>query len=290
MHQVRATGLAAVDLATQLLQRARLADPDAGLWEAADVQWWWRTPRRSDDLEQLFWTDDDGPVAAVLLTEFRSSWQCDALVVPGSIDPAAVWEGALETAAGLAGETVDVPVRDDDVRFAELLRAAGFVAGEPSSISWLDANERPSVAELPDGFVLVDRDDARGTLHPMRERNGEGVEARLRQCSLYDPALDLAVETTNGEVAGRSLYWFDPVTRVGMLEPMRVEEDYRRRGLARAMIAAGLDRLAKRGARRLKVGYGTAAAGALYHGSGFRTTHTSTWYTARGYDAGAVGR
>jgi predicted N-acetyltransferase YhbS len=122
--------------------------------------------------------------------------------------------------------------------------------------------------------------DARGTPHPMRERNGDGVEARLRQCSLYDPALDLAVETTNGEVAGRSLYWFDPVTRVGMLEPMRVEEDYRRRGLARAMIAAGLDRLAQRGARRLKVGYGTAAAGALYHGSGFRTTHTSTWYVA----------
>jgi hypothetical protein len=51
-------------LATQLLQRARCADPRAGLWEAADVQWWWRTPRRSDDVEKLFWIDDEGPVAA----------------------------------------------------------------------------------------------------------------------------------------------------------------------------------------------------------------------------------
>ncbi|HEX3805748.1 MAG TPA: GNAT family N-acetyltransferase [Gaiellaceae bacterium] len=280
MRHVTAKGLAAVDLATKLLQRARLADLEAGLWEAADVQWWWRTPRRSDDVEQRFWVDDDGPVGAVLLTEFRSSWQCDALLVPGAIEPVTVWECALETAATLAADAVDVPVRDDEVAFVGLLQRDGFVAGERSSVAWMDAAARPSVAEPPEGFVLVDRSDARGTPHPMRGRNGESVEARLRGCSLYDPALDLAVETTDGEVAGQSLYWFDPVTCVGVLEPMRVEESYQRRGLARTMIAAGLDRLAQRGARRLKVGYGTAAAGALYHGSGFRTTDTSTWYSA----------
>lgn len=59
------------------------------------------------------------------------------------------------------------------------------------------------------------------------------------------------------------------------MEPMRVEDAYHRRGLARAMLTAGLDRLAKRGARRLKVGYATAAARALYVGAGFRLTATS---------------
>lgn len=29
-------------LATALLQQTRLASPDGGVWEAADVQWWWR--------------------------------------------------------------------------------------------------------------------------------------------------------------------------------------------------------------------------------------------------------
>ncbi len=91
----------------------------------------------------------------------------------------------------------------------------------------------------------------------MRRRSGEGVEARLRQCSLYDPALDLAVEAADGEGAGYALFWFDPVTEVGLVEPMRVEDAYQRRGLARAMLTAGLDRLGKRGARRLKVGYGS---------------------------------
>ena len=85
----------------------------------------------------------------------------------------------------------------------------------------------------------------------MRRRNGDGVEARLRQCSLYDPALDLAGSAADGQVAGYALFWFDPVTKVGMVEPMRVEDEYQRRGLARAMLAAGLDRLAARGALRL---------------------------------------
>ena len=39
---------------TALLQRVRGADPTKGLYEAADLQWWWRTPRSTDNLPQLF--------------------------------------------------------------------------------------------------------------------------------------------------------------------------------------------------------------------------------------------
>jgi ribosomal protein S18 acetylase RimI-like enzyme len=112
----------------------------------------------------------------------------------------------------------------------------------------------------------------------MRQRSGEEVETRLRQCSLYDPGLDVAVETADGQAAGYALFWFDPVTEVGLVEPMRVEDAYQRRGLARAMLTAGLDRLANRGARRLKVGYATDIARALYVSAGFRVTTTSTTY------------
>ena len=143
----------------------------------------------------------------------------------------------------------------------------------------MDAEERPDVTPLPEGFVLVDRALETTRPHPMRHRNGEEVEARLRQCSLYDPALDLAAETADGQVGGYALFWFDPVTQVGMVEPMRVEDEYQRRGLARAMLTAGLDRLALRGARRLKVSYATAAARSLYVGAGFRVTSTSTSYS-----------
>ncbi len=98
--------------------------------------------------------------------------------------------------------------------------------------------------------------------------------------ALYDPALDLAIETVDGEAAGYALFWFDPVTLVGMLEPMRVEDRYQRRGLARALLSVGLDRLARRGARRgatrLKVGYSSEIAGKLYAGAGFEPTTRAT--------------
>jgi predicted N-acetyltransferase YhbS len=278
--EIRATGLESVALATNLLQRARLANGEGGLWEAADVQWWWRKPRRSDEIEQLFWIDDNGPFAGVLLTDFGRTWQCDAIVVPGvsAISLPVVWARAAEAIDALRPERVEVFAREDDAAFAELLQDTGFIAVGQSAIAWMNAADRPHVANLAEGFVLVDRAHTTIKPHPMRRRSGEGVEARLRQCSLYDPALDLAVETADRQVAGSSLFWFDPVTEVGLVEPMRVEDEYQRRGLARAMLTTGIDRLARLGARRIKAGYSTETARALYERAGFRRTTTTATY------------
>ena len=284
IHELRASGLEYLALATALLQRARLADAEAGLWEAADLQWWWRTPRRSDAIDQLFWLDDHGPVAAVVLTDWGRAWQCDPLVVPGlsAVPLATVWARAFEAIDAFRPAVVEVFTRDDDSELLTLLGNAGFVAGERSGIAWMTADDRPQVAGLPEGFVLVDRARKAPGGHPMRRRSGEAVEERLRQCSLYDPELDLAIDAPDDEIAGYALFWFDPVTEVGLVEPMRVEDAYQRRGLGRAILTEGLERLARRGARRLKVGYATDAARALYVGAGFRVAATITSYSSTG--------
>jgi len=280
VEEVRATGLDAVTLATALLRRARLADPLAGLWEAADVQWWWRKPQPSDGVEQLFWLDADGPVAGVLLTgSADDSWQCDPIVVPGVSSPApdVVWSRALEHATEHAATGFDVPVSDDGV-FAAAARRSGLTPGYRDSTGWMDAADRPAVSAPADGFILVDRTQRLEVPHHMRYRSGDMVSQRLKQCSLYDPGLDLVVETTDGRVAGYSLYWFDPTTKVGLVEPVRVEDEFQRRGLASAMLTAGIDRLVARGAARVKISYGSEAADRTYQGVGFRPTSTATWY------------
>ena len=277
-----ASGLEYLGLATKLLQRARVADRDAGVWEAADLQWWWRTRRRSDWIDQVFWVDADGPVAGVVLTDWGRAWGCDPLLVPGAFPLSTVWGRAVERIDDLALDAVEAVVREDDVELAALAAGAGFVAGEDrAGITWMDAANRPEPAAVPDGFVLVDRARVTGNPHPMRRRSGESVELRLRQCSLYDPALDLAVEAPDGAIAGYALFWFDPVTRVGLVEPMRVEDAYQRRGLARALLTAGLARLAERGARRLKVGFDSEAGRALYVRAGFGVNATTRSYTWR---------
>jgi len=192
--------------------------------------------------------------------------------VPSIVDQAAVWAETMEAAAAHSGGALEVLVHDDDAPSATLAIQSGFTrSDELSGTSWMHADDRPPVEHV-DGFSIVDRAARADRPHPMIARNGELVDQRLRQCSLYDPTLDLAVEDSDGNVAGYALFWFDHTTLVGLLEPMRVEEDYQRRGLARMLLSHGLDRLAGKGARRLKVGFETDAARALYLGAGFVQT------------------
>jgi GNAT superfamily N-acetyltransferase len=282
MREQRATGLQYVALATELLQRARLMHPTAGLWEAADLQWWWRTPRPSDHVEQSFWIDGDGPVAALVLTDWGRTWGCDPIFVPHVADTMlpVVWSRAIKLIDSLKLDHVEVSARDDDSALLQLLGESGFAPTEGhAGTTWMVPEQRPMPQSLPEGFRLLDRTQAGERPHHMASRNGAMVEARLRECSLYDPELDLSVEAANGDAAAYALFWFDPVTSVGLVEPMRTEDRYQRLGLARALLAAGLNRLAMRGAHRVKVGYANAAARNLYTSAGFQVASTSRAYT-----------
>lgn len=269
------SGRARLDAATAVLQRARLADATGGLWDAADVQWWWRRRRPTDDLSLPVWIDESGPCGAVVLTDWDSRWQIDALAAPDTVHVQAVWSAAMDEVDRLKPPALEVLAREDDDDLLALLKAARFEAtDERSAITWMDARDRPPVAAPPDGFRVVDRASRPDRPHPMRVRNGEEVEARLQQGSLYDPELDLAVDSPEDDPVGYALFWFDATTSIGMLEPMRVEDEYQRLGLGRALLTAGLDRLAARGARRLKVGYDGEAGRGLYEGAGFRLSAT----------------
>jgi predicted N-acetyltransferase YhbS len=233
------------------------------------VQWWWRRPRATDELALPVWFDEVGPVAAAGLTAWGDTWQADVFAVPSIVDEEDVWAATLEATAGHQALKLLVT---EDAPLAGLAIHSGFaMTDELSGTAWMVADQRPPVAQV-DGFAIVDRVTRADRPHPMIARNGELVESRLRQCSLYDPTLDLAVEDADGRVAGYALFWFDHTTLVGLLEPMRVEDEYQRRGLARMLLTNGLDRLARKGARRLKVGFESDAARNLYLGAGFVQT------------------
>ena len=271
VRRVLLGGLERLRATTQVLQRARLADRLGGTWEAADVQWWWRRPRATDQLSLPVWFDELGSAAAVGLSAWPDAWQADVFAVPSIVDVEVVWAATLEATAGHRAEALQVLVHEDDALVGLAMQSGFAMTDESSGTAWMDADQRPPVAQV-DGFRIVDRVARADRPHPMIARNGELVEPRLRQCSLYDPALDLAVEDADGGIAGYALFWFDPTTLVGLLEPMRVEDRYQRRGLARMLLTNGLDRLARKGARRLKVGFESDAARNLYLGAGFVQT------------------
>ena len=281
-----AAGLEYVHLVTELLHRIRLADESAGVWEAADLQWWWRKPRVSDEIGQTFWLDRAGPLAAVILTDWDRTWGCDPIVSPDAPDGllGRVWSRALHRIESLSLDLVEVMVDDADAEMLALLGAAGFTAsGQHGASTSMRGAVRPSVPVPPDGFRLLDRATASNRPHHMTARNGAAVAERLAECTLYRPDLDLYVEGPDGDAASYGLFWFDPVTKVGLVEPMRTEDAHQRRGLARCVLAAGLERLAALGSRRLKVSYEAAnpASRSLYLSAGFRPLSFDSIYSRR---------
>src|SRR5258706_14539858 len=63
----------------------------------------------------------------------------------------------------------------------------------------------------------------------------------------YDPQLDLMVMAPDGTPAAGCICWVDPVNRVGLFERVGTRPQFRRQGLATALMLGGLQRLGDRG-------------------------------------------
>jgi len=277
MREEHRVGLHCLEAATTLLRRVRGAHPTKGLYEAADLQWWWRNPRSTDDLGQLFWFDRLGrPEAAVIATEWSHGVSLVPIVMPDSTPDWVqhVIERGLAHAGQSGFEAVELEVdRADDVT-REVLSGHGFTVKEAGVVeTWLAADARPEISPLHKDYRLSHRLDTMGRPHHMinPSRNHPDVEERLRQTSLYRPDLDLVVYDSSDGVAAYGLFWYDPETATGLVEPMRTEDDHQRRGLARHVLTTGIDLLADAGAERIKICFepDNLASKGLYLSVGF---------------------
>jgi GNAT superfamily N-acetyltransferase len=260
---------------TALLQRVRNAHPTAGLYEAADLQWWWRASRSTDELPQLFWFDDLGrPEASVIITDWGDRIALDPIVMPGTAPDwvAHVVERGLAHANASGFETVSLEVDPTDDVLHDVLVGHGLAIKEDGMVeAWLAADARPEIGPLHEDYRLSRRVDDTDCAHHMAGRSPD-VEVRLPQTSLYRPDLDLVVRDRHGSTGAYGLFWFDPVTATGLVEPMRTEDAHQRRGLARHILTKGIDLLADAGAARVKICYepDNQPARDLYLGVGFQ--------------------
>ncbi|CAN5845803.1 hypothetical protein BH23ACT5_BH23ACT5_19430 [soil metagenome] len=297
MREQHLVGLDYVKDVTALLQRIRIAHPTAGLYQAAELQWWWRDPRSTDEIPQLFWFDEHGrPAAAVIANDFGDGSSAvfeettlAAVVMPGAAPDwiTYVVERGLAHAAECGLDAVDFEVDQADELVNEVLSGYGFErAGDGVVEAWLTADDRPEVSPMHEGYRLQTRAETMGQPHHFGHRAGPQTEERLRQTSLYRPDLDLVVHDSRGAVGAYGLFWFHPKTATGVVEPMRTEDDHQRRGLARHILTAGIDRLAAAGADRISIGWepDNPASGHLYRSVGFESalsTHILRGSTGR---------
>lgn len=89
----------------------------------------------------------------------------------------------------------------------------------------------------------------------------------------YRDDLHVLVEAPDGTLAASAIIWFDPVSRTAEFEPVGTHRDYRRQGLASALMWYGMHRARDAGAETMLVACigapGHLAARDLYYGVGF---------------------
>ncbi len=290
LREEHRVGLDYLDAVTTLLQRIRSAHPTAGLYESADLQWWWADAApTTDNLPQLFWFDHLGrPEAAVIATDWGERIALDPIVMPGATPGwvAHVMERGLAHAGESGFEAVGLEVdRADDV-LRDVLVGHGFEIEEDGlAETWLAADARPAISPRHEDYRLSNRLTTVGRPHHMNgpKRRHADVEARLRQTSLYRPDLDLVVHDSRDNVAAYGLFWYDPETATGLVEPMRTEDEHRRRGLARHILTTGIDLLAEAGAERIKICYelDNPPARDLYLSVGFEPARQTVVFARR---------
>ncbi|MEM7345258.1 MAG: GNAT family N-acetyltransferase, partial [Chloroflexota bacterium] len=246
---------------------------EAGLYEAADLQWWWREDNAPIADRQTFWCDINGvPLACFLRFDAGPTWENDFFYLP-SLEVETrnlLWSQVIDTITGL-DKASTLTVRDDDRYFRESLEQANFQL-DPVALIQTQLLGDPPKSAFPDGFRLQSRAQNEPLPHHLIPRNGPQVAQRLKQCSLYNADLDLVIRDRNDVVAAYGLFWMDPVTRVGLIEPLRTEQSFQRLGLAQSLVAAGIKRLKQAGADTIRISYkeNNQPAARLYYNLGFR--------------------
>lgn len=276
--------------ATRFLELCRSIDPVGGMWDVADIQWWWRDGGYEDPARQLFLeTEVDGEARAmVLLSEAYATF--DYEVLPGLeetpeglnvFDAGLRWLEHLQTSQKV--DRVEFFVHEDHTVFRRSAAEKGFKSLQKVYVQLALELETEQVAAAPgDQSVLVrsveDRDFV-GEKPPVIRTPARNF-ARVKQAPLYERDQHLVAVGGENGVMGECIYWVDGANAIGVFEPVETKPEFRRQGVARALLIEGLRRMKDKGVKIAKVSHysDNVPARRLYRSLGFREQFSRVVY------------
>jgi GNAT superfamily N-acetyltransferase len=187
-------------------------------------------------------------------------------------------------------------ISDTDHYFQDIAASLGLIATTNKESDAIFYPDRTGTDyDLPPGFRVTSMKDHfdpyqyrlvlwKGFNH---ELNGEGEmvwgEAVKRDVDMemLRPNLDLdlkiAVVSPEGDFVSFCGMWYEPKTKIALVEPVATVPEYRRKGLGRAAVYEGIQRVSRLGATKVLVG----SSQQFYYSIGFRPYATaSEWINA----------
>ncbi|MGE5140017.1 MAG: GNAT family N-acetyltransferase [Rudaea sp.] len=155
----------------------------------------------------------------------------------------------------------DPGIYEEDTALIRALEQRGFHAIGGSSILCRSLEMPLPYPPVPSGLTIrpirPDEIAARAQAHRTvfaPSRVGDHDYARLVRMPGYETQLDLAAVTLKGEISAFALGWMDSENGVGEFEPVGTRPNFRRGGLAGAVMVEGMRRMKARGAASVFVG------------------------------------
>lgn len=241
------------------------------------------------------WEDAAGEIAAWGMVYPRMA-AFDLQVAPALRDAEPEAELALlafleaetrQRAVGSATSVATDGFADDPARLAGL-EALGWQRGsDPYTLTRRSLEDVPSV-ELPPGFfiraVTGIEDVSRLVAVHSASFGSQWTEAlyqNVMESPGYAPERELVVVAPSGDFAAFATMWYDTLNGSGLFEPVGTHSDYRRLGLGRAILAAGMQRMQRAGLHNAMVMYANSneSSGPLYRSVGFEPTWLINDYT-----------
>ncbi len=152
-------------------------------------------------------------------------------------------------------------IADSDAEFEAIVRRRGYRKHEEHAQP--DSHFRiprpfPEIT-LPAGFRLRSLDDDndlrkvdrvlwRGFNHPGEPQYDPEGRALMQSAPNYRKDLNIVVQAPNGDFAAYCGMWYLPAHRLGYVEPVAADPDYRRMGLGRTAVLEGIRRCGELGA------------------------------------------
>jgi ribosomal protein S18 acetylase RimI-like enzyme len=179
---------------------------------------------------------------------------------------------------------IEISIWDDDRELLAEVRSLGY---EPSGTHGDELVHElvgaPTAATLPDGFSMrwlePELDDAYVELHRAAWSTRVPSEYDRRQHAIvtsmpdFERSLVPIIAAPDGTLAAYCIAWFDPRSQTVEIEPLGTHPEYRRLGLARAIVQEVLRRSAARSAKSVLVwgAHRNLAAFQLYESAGLRS-------------------
>jgi mycothiol synthase len=241
------------------------------------------------------WFDGGQPIGWAYVDEFNNlQWalekQCEELIGTQMIE----WGISCVQKTLIKGKstTLDASCREDYSTTIAFLERFAFQQTSDTTISMRrDLFEPIPEPRLPQGFTIRSMKGLHeaGTVAAMhRAAFGTGymtAEHRrvIMNTSGYDPTLDLLVTAPDGAIAANCICSVNETSKIGRTDPVATHPAYQRRGLARALLLTGLQRLRERS--MLFADLGTSGENIAMQKTaesvGFRVDYKTIWFSKK---------